>query len=148
MILIYWVCSFSLVFVGQDLTDLARNWPFFFNLRPGPAKLACVFYQRPDWSRFGQTTKASHFSRQVKPISLAIHGWQTVVWKVYLFAFRYFILYLHVSDVKLCNMKLIKFLAVITNKWNSHEFIAVSNDLKPFFFVGPDLFGLKDLSDE
>jgi len=32
------VCSFSLV--GSDPTGLFRNWPFFFHLRPGPAKLA------------------------------------------------------------------------------------------------------------
>jgi len=29
---------------------------------------------------------------------------------------------------------------------NSQEFIAANSDLKPFFFVGPDLFGPRDLS--
>jgi len=107
------------LFVVQTGSDLTGNWPFFFDLRPGPAKLARVFIDGqihvwPDCR--GQP----FFWRWVTPISLAgfaILRWrQKVTWKVYSFAFSYFILYLQVSDVTSCNIrKLVKFTAVITN---------------------------------
>jgi len=113
----------SLVWLGLTSlthpTSLTHNWPFFFGLQPDWSTFFINghTHSSPDLARC-RTVPADHFLRRVTPISHAVYRWrQKVMWKVYLFAFSYFVVCSPVSDVKSCNiLKLVKFPPVITNK--------------------------------